>query len=189
MTGREIFKKYSKVINVLSFIISKLPNDYRIKSLERLRYKSGKIAMFRRYLYLKSTAKSCGDNVAIFPGVFFLHVDKLEIGNNVSFHEMCYIDAEGGIKIGDNVSIAHRTSVLSSNHIYQDLNVPIKYQGMKLETTIIDEDVWIGCGSVILAGNHIHKGSIVGANSSVTHDVCPYTIVVGSPATAIKDRK
>lgn len=52
----------------------------------------------------------------------------------------------------------------------------------------IDNDVWIGCNSVIMRGVSVGNGAIVGANSVVTKDVPPYAIVVGSPAKIIKYR-
>ncbi len=51
---------------------------------------------------------------------------------------------------------------------------------------IIEEDVLIGAGAVVLEGVHIHKGAVVGANAVVTEDVEENTVVVGSPAKAIK---
>ena len=188
MSGRELFKKYSTQIRLLARIVSALPKKYRKKRLEVLREKNGSVAMLRRYLLVKSMAKHCGDNVAIFPGVYFQNIEGLSIGNNVSIHQMCYIDAEGGITIGDDVSIAHRSTILSSNHIYSNSQEPIKYQGMNLKETIINNNVWIGCGCTILAGVTIQSGSVVGANSLVTKDVQKDMIVGGSPAHVIKKR-
>lgn len=189
MNGRELFQKHHRVINCFVKITNFFPKNTRLRKFEKLCNKNGKVAMFKRYLYFKTLAKSCGDNVAIFPGAYFEHIDNLSVGSNVSIHQMCYIDAEGGIDIGDDVSLAHRVSILSSNHYYSDLNIPIKYQGMKLDRTTIDRNVWVGCGAVILAGTHISSGSIVGANATVTHDVLPNFIVAGSPAKPIKERK
>ena len=48
------------------------------------------------------------------------------------------------------------------------------------------ELVGIGIGATVLPGVHIGYGSIIGANSVVTHDVPPMTIVGGNPAKIIK---
>lgn len=53
---------------------------------------------------------------------------------------------------------------------------------------IIDDDVWIGAGAIILTGVTIGKGSVIAAGSIVTKDVEPYTIVGGNPAKLIKKR-
>ena len=50
---------------------------------------------------------------------------------------------------------------------------------------IIEDDVWIGFNATILKGVRIGRGAIVGANTVITKDVPPYTIMVGNPARAV----
>lgn len=54
--------------------------------------------------------------------------------------------------------------------------------------TVIGHDVWIGYEAVIMPGIKIGDGAIVAAQSVVTKDVLPYTIVGGNPATEIRQR-
>lgn len=54
--------------------------------------------------------------------------------------------------------------------------------------TIIGNDVWIGHNATVMAGVRVGDGAIIAANSTVTKDVPPYTIVGGNPATEIKKR-
>lgn len=189
MNGREIFRKFGRYIYAIVYIEKAIPAKIRLKILSRIRNKDSKIAMLHRYIIVKSLAKNVGSNVSIFPNVYFENIENLSIGNNVSIHQMCYIDAEGGIEIGDNVSIAHRSTILSSNHAFRNVFIPIKYQKMNIEKTIIENDIWIGCGCVILAGVHIESGCVIGANSTVTHNITAFSIAVGSPAQVIKTRK
>ena len=53
---------------------------------------------------------------------------------------------------------------------------------------VIGNDVWIGAGSLLLAGVRIGDGAIVAAGAVVTKDVEPYTIVGGVPAKQIRKR-
>jgi acetyltransferase-like isoleucine patch superfamily enzyme len=53
---------------------------------------------------------------------------------------------------------------------------------------VIGHDVWIGANAIILAGITVGNGSIIGANSLVTADVEPYSIVAGTPAKLIRFR-
>lgn len=53
---------------------------------------------------------------------------------------------------------------------------------------IIENDVWIGTGTVILSGVTIHDGAVIGAGSVVTRDVEAYAIYVGNPAHKIGSR-
>jgi acetyltransferase-like isoleucine patch superfamily enzyme len=54
--------------------------------------------------------------------------------------------------------------------------------------TVIEADVWIGYGAIIMAGIPIGRGAIVAAGAVVTQDVPPYEIWGGVPARKIRDR-
>ena len=71
---------------------------------------------------------------------------------------------------------------------FQDINIPMKNQGIHTSPIIIEDDVWIGYGAVITKGVTIRKGAIIGANAVVTKDVPEYAIVGGVPAKIIKYR-
>ena len=53
---------------------------------------------------------------------------------------------------------------------------------------IIENDVWIGEGAVIMSGITLASGSVIAAYSVVTKDVAAYTIVGGNPAKPIRQR-
>jgi acetyltransferase-like isoleucine patch superfamily enzyme len=53
---------------------------------------------------------------------------------------------------------------------------------------VINNDVWIGLGCILLDGITIGNGAVIGAGSVVTKDVKPYSIVGGNPAKLIKYR-
>lgn len=54
--------------------------------------------------------------------------------------------------------------------------------------TVIGNDVWIGRRATIMPGVRIGDGAIIAAESVVTKDVEPYTIVGGNPAKVIRKR-
>jgi len=54
--------------------------------------------------------------------------------------------------------------------------------------TIVGNDVWIGYNVTIMPGINIGDGAIIAANTTVTKDVLPYSIVGGNPAKEIKKR-
>lgn len=54
--------------------------------------------------------------------------------------------------------------------------------------TVIGNDVWIGNNVTIMPGITVGDGAILGANSVITKDVEPYTIVGGNPAKEIRKR-
>jgi phosphonate metabolism protein (transferase hexapeptide repeat family) len=53
---------------------------------------------------------------------------------------------------------------------------------------IIENDVWIGHGAVIMPGITIGNGAVIGANAVVTRDVEPYAVHAGVPAKFLKWR-
>jgi hypothetical protein len=53
---------------------------------------------------------------------------------------------------------------------------------------VVEDDCWLGINVVVMPGVTIGKGAVVGANSVVTRDVAPYTIVAGVPAKMLKKR-
>jgi virginiamycin A acetyltransferase len=81
-------------------------------------------------------------------------------------------------------------AVKSNNHSEYNLEQRqvLQIQKKKSNLTIIENDVWIGDGVVVMPGVKIGTGAIVGANSVVTKDVDPYAVVGGVPARPIKKR-
>lgn len=112
----------------------------------------------------------------------------MEIGNNVAFNQMCFIQGAGGLIIGNGVALAHGVTIETESHQYKNLEIDIADQGLLLKPVYIDDDVWIGAKATILYGNRIKKGAIIGANAVVTKDVEEYAIVAGVPARVIKYR-
>lgn len=54
--------------------------------------------------------------------------------------------------------------------------------------TEVGNDVWIGRDVTIMPGVKIGDGAIIAAQSVVTKNVAPYTVVGGNPAIVIKKR-
>lgn len=54
--------------------------------------------------------------------------------------------------------------------------------------TVVGNDVWIGYGAVFMPGVKIGDGAIIAAQSVVTKNIEPYTIVGGNPAKVIRKR-
>lgn len=186
--GREKFKKFEWILNILSELVCVFPVSFRKILLNFFRNMNGVIGLGIRYVLLKAIAKNIGINVGIHPGVYLLNPENLEIGNNVSIHPMCYIDSAGGVTIGNDVTIAHGTTILSTTHNYNSHSIPIKDQPINLKQTVIEDNTWIASKVTILYGVTIGRGSVIGASSVITKKVSPNSIVVGIPGKKIKSR-
>ena len=113
----------------------------------------------------------------------------VDFGNNIRIGKRCWIQQgctffdRGGITIGNDVFIAPKVNLITINHDSDPENRSATYG----RPIVIEDKVWIGINSTILPGVTVGYGSIVGANSVVTHDVSPYTVVGGNPAKFIKE--
>jgi acetyltransferase-like isoleucine patch superfamily enzyme len=115
-------------------------------------------------------------------------------------------------KIGRFCSIAENVTVISATHPMKDFVSThpsfysiAKQNGMTYVKSqifkeflfadkenkfpvIIGNDVWIGNGATVIGGITIGEGAVILANSTVTKDVKPYSIVAGLPAKEIGKR-
>jgi acetyltransferase-like isoleucine patch superfamily enzyme len=107
---------------------------------------------------------------------------KLEFGDQVDVGEFTHIRANGGIRIGSRVLIAANVTITTREH---PVALP-RWSVTKDAPIVIDDDVWIGAGAIVLPGVTIGRGSVVAAGAVVAEDVPPYTVVGGVPAKAIK---
>lgn len=91
----------------------------------------------------------------------------------------------GMVSIGDRVAISPRVTLVVSSR--PNLSRIAPYVPVKHGPIAIEDDAWLGTGTVVLPDTRIGEGAVVAANSVVTVDVEPYTIVGGSPAKLIRE--
>ncbi|WP_160241772.1 acyltransferase [Acinetobacter indicus] len=184
MSGRDIFKKYSKLLNAFYFFYNLFPDFLSYILLNIFNF--GKVGFLLRYFELKKSSEFVGENVYIAKKCVFKNLKYFSCGINLSIHEFCYIDAAGGIEIGDNVSIAHNCSLVSFEHTWENLEIPIKYNPTKLNSIKIGNDVWLGCGVRVLAGTVIEDRVIVAAGAVVKGTLESGYLYGGIPAKKLK---
>ncbi len=118
---------------------------------------------------------------ATYGGINFLCFDnktKLKIGNycSISPNVMFIVSAD------------HNMNTISTYPFKVKVTHECKYEGLSKGDIVIDDDVWIGYGAIILSGVHIGQGAVIAAGAVVTKDVSPYAIVAGVPAKVLKYR-
>lgn len=115
-------------------------------------------------------------------------VKDFQMGEKIKIGKFCSISSNVTIFLGGNHTI-YNVSTYPFGIINQDkFKSDRKNIVEKGSDTIIGNDVWIGHGVTILSGVTIGDGAIIAANSNVTKDVDPYSIVGGNPARFIKKR-
>lgn len=142
---------------------------------------------------------SIGDKVSIGKNVTLTAWDRYQeqrftpeitIGNNSSIGDDSHITAINKIWIGNNVLTGKKILITDNSHgvsEYSLLSVaPSKRPLYSKGPVIIEDNVWIGEKSSVMPGVRIGYGSIIAANSVVTHDVPPYSVVAGIPAKVVK---
>jgi len=109
------------------------------------------------------------------------------IGTNSNF-----MSTGAKLIIGNKVLFGPHVHIVTGDHQINRIGKFITDVKEKTEQcdadVIIEDDVWIGAGCIILKGVTIGKGSVIGAGSVVTRSIRPYTINAGNPCREIKMR-
>ncbi|RME55161.1 MAG: UDP-N-acetylglucosamine diphosphorylase/glucosamine-1-phosphate N-acetyltransferase [Caldilineae bacterium] len=96
----------------------------------------------------------------------FGEVKNSYLGPGVKMGHFSYV---GDATVGKNVNIS--AGVITCN-----------YDGVRKNRTQLDDDVFLGSDTMLVAPVHLGEGARTGAGSVVTHDVPPHTLVYGVPA-------
>jgi acetyltransferase-like isoleucine patch superfamily enzyme len=113
---------------------------------------------------------------------------NIDIADNVFIGRGTIIDSNLSVKIGRDAFIAPYCFITDTHHKFRDSETTIRMQGYDYKAVAIGEDVWIGAHVVVIAGVSIGRGSIIGANSTVTHDIPPNIVACGTPARVTSTR-
>lgn len=140
-----------------------------------------------RVALCKNIFKKCGKIRTINRRVAFASGCDIEMGDDSGIG--AYTEIPNNTIIGKNVMLSRNCFILSRNHAYDRVDIPIIEQGFKPRLqTVIEDDCWIGLRSILTPGRHVRKGTIVAMGSVLTKDFPEYSVVGGAPAKLIKSR-
>lgn len=131
------------------------------------------------------------------PGSVLSASNRLTLGRNCYIGKGCTIQING--QIGNGVLVANNVGIVGRiDHEYRVPGIMVRdgiwieesdYLQRELSNSIsIEDDVWIGYGSILLGGISVGRGAVIAAGSLVLSDVLPYDIVGGRPAKRITQR-
>ncbi len=199
----------------LYFNLKYLPFKHAIKfpflisNKVRLRNVTGKVEIEGNITF--GLIKIGFSNVGIFDGKYSRSI--WEVSGNVIFKGKAAIGQGSKISVGpngililgENFTITAESSLVAFDKIQFGNNCLLSWDILVMDTDfhkIIDENgtiinlpqpiyiednVWVGCRSLILKGSVIPKGSIIGANSTVTNKLeNDHSLYLGSPSKCYK---
>ena len=114
---------------------------------------------------------------------------SLSIGDRTTIQPNCQFSAYAGrINIGVDVQVAPNCAFYPYDHGMspdQPMNVqPLLSKG----GIVVEDDVWLGYGVIVLDGVRIGRGAVIGAGSVVNQDIPSGSIAVGVPVRVVKNR-
>lgn len=115
---------------------------------------------------------------------------SIKIGDNTQIGDFSHITAISNITIGNNVLMGKNILITDNSHglvIRDEISTPPLDRDLYSKGDVfISDNVWIGEKSTILPNVRIGYGAVIAANSVVTKDIDPYSVVGGNPAKLIK---
>jgi putative colanic acid biosynthesis acetyltransferase WcaF len=136
----------------------------------------------RRWVLRRFGAK-VGRGVRIRPGVEITYPWKVSLGDYCWIGDDVTLYSLGPIAIGPQTVVSQNSYLCAADHDCHDVLFPIRERAIRIGAQVwIASDVWVGPGVTIA------DGTVVGARSSVLHDLPAGMICVGSPCHPVRPR-
>jgi putative colanic acid biosynthesis acetyltransferase WcaF len=137
---------------------------------------------WRRFLLRLFFAK-IGKRVILRPTVKVTYPWNVTIGDYSWIGDDAVLYSLAPINIGENVVISQKAYLCAGSHDYSKVTFDIFG-----ESITVKDEAWIATDVFISPGIIIGKGTVVGARSSVFHDLPDGMICYGSPAKPVRKR-
>lgn len=157
-------------------------------------------------LHKSCLATTCCEDNAACASVRLGKGVRAFIGRHSYMNDGGYL--RGPVFIGRYCSIGRRVSIGAAMHAMDGLSTAPVLEGApgddysvaeaerlfgkarprRGRLTVLENDVWVGDGAVLLPGVRVGTGAVIAANSVVTRDVAPYEVVGGVNAKTVRHR-
>jgi acetyltransferase-like isoleucine patch superfamily enzyme len=171
-----------------------LPRNVRLGEHCYLENKNG----FERFFSERDPGLVLGDGVVVYTWTSFSveRAGLVEVGDGTILVGAQFMCAEH-IRIGRRVVVSYNVTIADSD--FHPFDPDLRREDIEALTpgssrprpplasapVIVDDDVWIGIGALILKGVHIGSGARIQAGSVVTRDVPPHATIAGNPGRPI----
>jgi acetyltransferase-like isoleucine patch superfamily enzyme len=136
-----------------------------------------------RALFSELIGKTVDDSFLLIPPFYATGGSGTSVGRNVFINQNCTFYDLGGLDIADDVMIGPNVSLITSGHPIE----PSQRRACVIaKPIVIERNVWIAAGAIVIGGVTVGENSVVAAGSVVTRDVPPNSLVGGNPARVIR---
>jgi putative colanic acid biosynthesis acetyltransferase WcaF len=137
---------------------------------------------WRRWLLRRFGAR-IGRGVLIRPSVEITYPWKVSIGDWSWIGDNVTLYSLGEIQIGEHVVISQNSYLCTGSHDFGKSSFDIYTKRI-----VVASESWIAADVFIAPGVQIGRGVVVGARSTVLHDLAPMMVCYGNPARPLRSR-
>ena len=110
----------------------------------------------------------------------------LTLGNGVVLGRGSHVIADTDVRVGDDVFCGPYVYITSTNHSYDDPELPVGKQWPRTAPVSIGAGSWLGAGAVVLPGARLGRNVVVAAGAVVRGEVPDHAVVAGAPARVVR---
>lgn len=137
-----------------------------------------------RQTILRELLGSIGEDSKVESPFHCVYGQNIHMGDHVYLNVLCTILDCAEVSIGHHVMFGPAVQIYTAAHVLQAAG---RIQGLEVaKPVVIEDNVWIGGGAIVLPGVKIGRNAVVGAGSVVPRDVLENSVVVGNPARVIR---
>ena len=138
-----------------------------------------------RQAILRRLLGQVGRDSIVEPPFYCPYGQNIHIGDHVYLNVLCTILDCNEVRIGHHVMIGPSVQIYTAAHA---LEAEARIQGWEVaEPVVIEDNVWVGGGAILLPGVTIGRNAVVGAGAVVTGSVPANAVVAGNPARVIRE--
>lgn len=116
------------------------------------------------------------------------HEGTLRIGDKCVFGKDNTVNTYLDIEFGSATIVADWVYVCDFDHVFTNIHLPIKDQGITKSPVRIGPDCWLGTKVTVLRGTTVGRGCVVAAHCLVNADVPDFSVAVGVPVRVVRNR-